>query len=94
MKDFKRTDEQDLEIINGDFVIDESDQQHIGDIFIAQKGEFKEFPQVGFGAVNYIKTNVSPSEFERDLRIQLEYDNYSNPEIDTKDGIENTQITI
>ncbi len=94
MKDFKRTDTLDLEIKNGDFVIDESDQQHIEDIFIAQKGEFKEFPQVGFGAVNYIKTNVSPYEFERDLRIQLEYDNYLNPTIDTTNGIENTQITI
>ncbi|WP_282628804.1 MULTISPECIES: hypothetical protein [Empedobacter] len=94
MKDFKRTDEQDLEIINGDFVIDESDQQHIEDIFIAQKGEFKEFPQLGFGAINYLKTTISPYKFERDLRIQLEYDNYSNPTIDTTNGIENTQITI
>lgn len=94
MKDLKRTDSQDLEIENGDFVIDKSDQQHIEDIFIAQKSEFKEFPLVGFGAINYIKTNVSKSEFERDLRIQLEYDNYSNTEIDTNNGIENTTITI
>ena len=94
MKDFKRTDDLDIEIKNGDFVIDESDQQHIEDIFIAQKGEFKEFPQVGFGAINYLKTTISPYKFERDLRIQLEYDNYSNPTIDTTNGIENTQITI
>ena len=58
------------------------------------KGEFKEFPQVGFGAINYIKTNVSEYKFKRDLRIQLEYDNYSTTEIDTKEGIENTKITI
>lgn len=94
MKDFKRTADLDIEIYNGDFVIDESDQQHIEDIFIAQKGEFKEFPALGFGAINFIKTNVSPYQFERDLRIQLEYDNYFNPKIDTSEGIENTKITI
>jgi len=94
MKDLKRTDSQDLEIGNGDFVIDESDQQHIEDIFIAQKSEFKEFPLVGFGAINYIKTNISPYEFERDLRIQLEYDNYIGAEIDMTNGIDQTKITI
>ncbi|GGE89463.1 hypothetical protein SAMN05443634_104103 [Chishuiella changwenlii] len=94
MKDFKRTDDLDLEIKNGDFVIAESDQQHVEDIFIAQKGEFKEYPQVGFGAINYIKTNTTSYQFERDLKIQLDYDNYSNVEIDISDGIENTKITI
>jgi len=94
MKDFNRTDNLDLEIRNGDFLIDESDQQHIEDIFIAQKGEFKEFPQLGFGAINYIKTNTTIYQFERDLRIQLQFDNYQNAEIDTKEGIANTKITI
>lgn len=94
MKDFKRTDNLDLEIKNGDFLIDESDQQHIEDIFIAQKGEFKEFPQLGFGAINYIKTNTTIYQFERDLRIQLQFDDYNNAEIDTQEGIANTKITI
>lgn len=94
MRDFKRTDNLDLEIKKGDFVIDESDQQHIEDIFIAQKGEFKEFPQLGFGAVNYLKTNTSVYRFERDLRIQLEFDDFENVEIDTSNGVANTKILI
>lgn len=94
MRDFKRTDNLDLEIKKGDFVIDESDQQHIEDIFIAQNGEFKEFPQLGFGAVNYLKTNISVYRFERDLRIQLEFDDFENVEIDTSNGVANTKILI
>ncbi|MBS7334263.1 MAG: hypothetical protein KIG88_11770 [Weeksellaceae bacterium] len=94
MKDIIRDQEQDVKIERGDFVIDESDQQHIEDIFIAQKGEFKEFPLVGFGAINYIKTQTTDDEFKRDLKIQLEYDNYINSTIDTSEGIQNTKIII
>ncbi|QTV06061.1 hypothetical protein [Faecalibacter bovis] len=94
MKDIIRDQEQDVKIERGDFVIDESDQQHIEDIFIAQKGEFKEFPLVGFGAINYIKSQTTDDEFKRDLKIQLEYDNYINSTIDTSEGIQNTKIII
>lgn len=95
MRDFLRDEQNDL-VINkqGDFEIGESDQQHIGDIFIAQKGEFKEFPLLGFGAINYVKTTASEYQFARELSIQLEYDNYINPTIDTSEGIEKTKITI
>ncbi|MGV0922418.1 hypothetical protein [Empedobacter tilapiae] len=95
MKDFLRNEQNDL-VINklGDFDLGESDQQHVGDIFIAQKGEFKEFPLLGFGAINYVKTTISEYQFARELSIQLEYDNYLNPTIDTTEGIEKTKIII
>lgn len=47
MKDFKFTD--DLEINDGDFVIDESDNQHQKHILIAYKGEYKQYPEIGVG---------------------------------------------
>jgi len=81
-------------MMNGDFVIGQSDQQHVGDIFIAQPGEYKKWPVIGFGAVNYVKTRKRIDEFKRDLKLQLQFDGYANPEIDTTDGIEKTKISI
>jgi hypothetical protein len=93
-QDILRGDDGDLLIKNGDFSIGESDQQHIMDILDAQQGEFKEFPLVGFGAINYIKKTITADEFKRDLKIQLNYDGYINATIDTSKGIENLNIEI
>ena len=93
-QDILRDENNDLLIENGDFVIGESDQQHVLDILDSQKGEWKEFPLIGFGAINYIKTNVSEDEFKRDLKIQLSYDDYENSNIDLRQGIENLIIEI
>ena len=85
----------DLQLYNGDFVIDNSDQQHVEHIVHAQKGEYKNSPITGFGVVNYLKkTNRVKSDFKRDLKIQLENDNYQNPKIDLSDGFENLKIEI
>lgn len=70
------TDE--LKIKNGDFVVDDADMQHVEHIIQVQKGEYKEFPLLGFGVQGYLKTNTPPFEFKRDLKIQLEYDGYKN----------------
>lgn len=93
-KDILRADEGDLVIQNGDFLIGESDQQHILDILDLQPGEVKEFPMVGFGAINYIKRIITADEFKRDLKLQLNYDGYDNCKIDTSKGIENLNIEI
>ncbi len=78
-KDFllEKTDKgnYDLIIRNGDFVIGNSDEQHIATVVMAQKGEFKEFPALGFGAAHYLKNKISKIEFKRDLKIQLDYEN-------------------
>jgi len=63
-------------IKNGDFKIGASDEQHIADIFILHQGEIKEFPLCGFGAMQYVKTNITKVEFKRNLKLQLEYDGY------------------
>lgn len=84
----------DILIENGDFVFGESDQQHVEDIFIANQGEYKEWPLLGFGAINYIKSRVTDAEFKRDLKIQLAYDDYIAANIDTSNGIENVKIEI
>jgi len=62
----------------GDFMVGASDEQHISDIFMLHQGEIKEFPLCGFGAMQYVKTNITESEFKRNLKLQLEYDGYTD----------------
>ncbi len=84
----------DIIIENGDFVFGDSDQQHVEDIFMCNQGEFKEWPLLGFGAINYIKSTITDEEFKRDLKIQLDYDDYTSVNIDTSEGFENLKIEI
>lgn len=93
-QDFLKDDAGDLRVITGDLVIGQSDQQHVEDIIYMQPGELKEFPLIGFGAINYIKRTMTTDEFKRDLKIQLDYDGYTNAAIDTSKGIENLNIDI
>ncbi|EKT3957699.1 hypothetical protein NTJ28_001686 [Flavobacterium psychrophilum] len=92
-KDILLDEDFDLIIQNGDFLIGESDQQHVNCIFLAHQGEYKEFPFIGFGASNYLKKSEATKErFEYDLTKQLKYDGYSEAEI-TND-FENLIITV
>lgn len=80
-KDIALGADDDLQIVNGDFMIVRSDRQHVKDIFRACQGEYKEFPLLGFGAGKYLKTNNEKYGFLRDLRQQLRYDSYQNADI-------------
>jgi len=93
-QDILRDENGDLMFAKGDFAIGQSDQQHVMDIFDLQPGELKEFPLAGFGAINYIKRTITEDEFKRDLKIQLNFDGYTNAKINTSNGIENLNIEI
>lgn len=94
-KDILLDETGDLKCHNGDFDIGQSDQQHIEHILEAQKGEYKEFPLVGFGIINYLKKSERiQSDFKRDLKIQLEHDGYQNPNIDLSEGFEKLKIQV
>lgn len=94
-KDILLDETGDLKFHNGDLDFGQSDQQHIEHILEAQKGEYKEFPLVGFGIINYLKqSNRIQSDFKRDLKIQLEYDGYQNSTIDLSAGFENLKIEV
>lgn len=84
----------DLLIQNGDFVIGSSDVQHVDFILNSQPGEWKEFPQVGFGVKSYLKGVENTLKFKRNLRIQLSFDGYVNPKIDLSKGYSNLEIKI
>lgn len=54
MQDFIIND--DLEIENGDLLIGLSDGQHQKHILIAEKGEYKQFPELGVGILNLLNS--------------------------------------
>lgn len=82
-------------IVGGDFVIGQSDQQHVQHIVEAFKGEYKSNPLTGFGVLNYLKRDEKiESEFRRDLKIQLENDGYIDSEIDLSEGFDKLKINI
>ncbi|MGG7468675.1 hypothetical protein [Chryseobacterium arthrosphaerae] len=93
-KDILVNENHETMIRNGDFVIGDSDRQHVIDITFAHPGEYKNYPLIGFGAILQIKKNIDNNLFKRNLSIQLEYDDYHNPEIDLTGGYENLKINI
>lgn len=86
--------DDDIVISNGDFVIADSNQQHVEHIVDAHPGEFKNHPLLGFAALLRLKKNPNPFLFKRDLKIQLEYDGYQSANIDLSKGFENLEIKI
>lgn len=91
-KDIGFTEEFDLKIVNGDFVIEQSDQQHVQTIFLTAPGENDEFPTIGFSARKYLKTTAAKKyEILKKLQEQLELDGYDP---DFENDIENLIIKV
>ncbi len=80
----------DLMISNGDFVIAESDDQHIADLIRSAKGEWKEFPLCGADLTKQLKGPIT-GEFRRELRLQLFQDGYNVEDLTIVNG--NINIT-
>jgi hypothetical protein len=75
-RDIKLTD-NDLEFQQGDFLITNSDQQHIEDIVEAFQGSYKEFPLLGVGIRQYINSAGAQDEVQSLVQLQLESDGYT-----------------
>lgn len=71
----------DLLFANGDFVIADSNNQHVDIIFDCVKGEIRENPSLGFAAMHLLKTNKTEVEVKRSLRVELNKDGYTDAEI-------------
>jgi hypothetical protein len=74
--------------LSGDFVIAESDQQHISDILRSYPGEWKENPEIGVGLRGYFESAGKEQEIERNILVQLKADGYNvtSPKIDFVDS--------
>jgi hypothetical protein len=52
--DYLLTDDFDLKIANGDFVVGESSAQHQQLLLLLEKGELRQYPQTGVGVKNFL----------------------------------------
>lgn len=88
MKDFLIQDGT-LMIANGDLVIGDSDQQHQERLLLTEKGNIKQFPDAGVGALNYIEAE-DPAELVREISVQFTADGMNVIEV----KIDNGQLLI
>ena len=81
----------DLSIKNGDFVIGDSNLQHVAHIIEAEQGQFRQHPLVGVGVIKMLNGPISGAE-KRNIRLQLEADGYKAKEIVFREGLLKVRI--
>jgi phage baseplate assembly protein W len=89
-RDFLSDADGDILIEGGDFVVGDSDEQHVADILLSNKGDWRQNPAVGCNMVAFLKGNNSASLRERVrilIRTQLEYDGYRVDKLVVKDNL-------
>jgi len=77
----------DLLVEGGGLAVGVSDAQSVELLVSACKGEFKEFPMLGVGLVNYLKKqNTSIDSLKREIDINLKADGYKVTGFDMSSG--------
>lgn len=79
VKDFLLDDDFDLQIRNGDFVVAESDEQHIQLITLLEQGQIRFSPLTGLGIYNRLQSPfgiLQQDRFRREAYLQLDIDGY------------------
>lgn len=77
VKDIILDDNYDIKIVNGDFNVSASDNQHLALITVTNTGQWKENPFVGLGMSNNLGSNLSASEIKSQAQQQYEADGYT-----------------
>jgi hypothetical protein len=84
-KDILVSELNDFLIANGDFIVGESDNQHIRHIFQGNVGDFAEKPLLGIGIERHLNMSLTPelkAALHRKIAIQLQIDSYNASEIE------------
>ncbi|MBP1630875.1 MAG: hypothetical protein H6Q15_1768 [Bacteroidetes bacterium] len=91
MKGILLSNDFDLIIENRQIQIGENKEQCAELIIGSEKGEIKEYPQLGVGLSKYIKSSGRENEMIREVKLQLSLDNIDS-KIDYKNGLINIDI--
>lgn len=70
-----------IDPVKGDFLITESDTQHVQDIINSFVGWYKEFPTIGVGIKKYLGASGGVQVVKRAIKIQLKSDGYRTDKI-------------
>lgn len=79
---FANDADSDVEILSGDFRVDESDQQHIKHIMTSDKGQFRQWPLIGVGIIKQQNGSINRTDLKQTIRVQLKYDEFTVKRID------------
>lgn len=77
-KDFLQNNDNDLLIENNDFVIGNSDEDHIVDIINSAQGDWKEYIFCGVGIDNFLNSSGAQLQLRKQILQQLTADGYSS----------------
>ncbi len=80
-KDILLTSDNDLQILNGDFVIGESLMQEVGIILQMSQGDLKSDPLIGANLTTRIRGVKDNLKLQRHIETQLEMDDKDYDEI-------------
>jgi len=76
-EDFLLDENNDIKCENGDFATGISDDQNVSLLLTLNKAELKEFPTIGVGLPNFLKSqNNSITEIKREITVGLKADAY------------------
>jgi hypothetical protein len=84
-KDILVSELNDFLIANGDFIVGESDNQHIRHIFQGDAGDFAEKSLLGIGIQKHLNSPLTPESkaiLYRKIAIHLQADSYNASEIE------------
>lgn len=85
MKDYLSDDNDDLQIADGDWVVDDCDEQDIVLVMRSDKGNWKQWPLCGYGVTKDLNAPLTPSIVrarKKELQAQLEANAFEVDEID------------
>lgn len=86
--DFLLGENGDLQIVDGDLLTGNSDDQNVGLILKATKGSFKQFPLLGVGIALEMNGSVD-GRVKRKIRLHLDSDGYKVTQIRENNGVIN-----
>tara|TARA_R110001592_G_scaffold212063_1_gene464305 strand:+ start:556 stop:858 length:303 start_codon:yes stop_codon:yes gene_type:complete len=70
-----------IDPVKGDFLITDSDTQHVQDIINSFANWWKEFPTIGVGIKKYLGATGGVQVVKRAIKIQLKSDGYRTDKI-------------
>jgi hypothetical protein len=68
----------DVTFLNGDFIIINSDTQHVEDMINSYQGWWKQYPITGVGIQSFLGSPSNDQVIIRQIKIQLQNDFYSS----------------
>ena len=67
----------DIHFLNGDLLVEFSDEQHIEHILLSKPGDFKNVPWIGIGIESYLNAPITGKTIqilEKEIKLHLESD--------------------